>query len=73
MLMRGYGDILGIRQSGFTHYRVLNEDIIKELIAEASKDSKLILQKIYDSHSIDHNYKYMFDFYEAHEFKYLLT
>ena len=73
MLMRGYGDILGIRQSGFTHYRVLNEDIVKELIAEASKDSKLILQKIYNSHSIDHNYKYMFDFYEAHEFKYLLS
>ena len=73
MLMRGYGDILGNRQSGFTNYRILNEEMISELIMEASTESKYILQKIYDSDDLKHKYKYMFDFYEAHEFNYLLS
>ena len=73
MLIRGYGDIFGYRQSGFRDFKVLNEALISEIGKKAEKDSKLILDGILNSNEYKIRYKRLFDFYEAHEFKYIVS
>ena len=73
MLLRGFGDVLGNRQSGFSNYHVLNEELILELTQKASNESSILLEKILTDKKERTRYKYLFDFYEAHEFKYIIT
>ena len=72
MLIRGYGDIFGFRQSGFRDFKVLNETLISEIGKKAEEDSKHILDGILNNLEQKSRYKRLFDFYEAHEFKYII-
>jgi ATP-dependent DNA helicase RecG len=73
MALRGYGDILGTRQSGYSNYHVLNEELIIELTKKASTISPKILDEILTNRDSREKYKYLFDLYEAHDYKYILT
>ena len=73
MALRGYGDILGTRQSGYSNYHVLNEELIIELTKKASTISPKILDEILTNKDSREKYKYLFDLYEAHDYKYILT
>ncbi|MFL2837224.1 MAG: ATP-dependent DNA helicase RecG [Alphaproteobacteria bacterium] len=73
MLIRGYGDIFGYRQSGFIDFKALNENLISELGEKAEQDGKLILDRILNDDACKSKYKRLFDFYEAHEFKYIIS
>ena len=73
MLIRGYGDIFGFRQSGFRDFKVLNENLISEIGKKAEDDSKGILDGILNNAEQKSRYKMLFDFYEAHEYKYIIS
>ena len=73
MLIRGYGDIFGYRQSGFRDFKALNETLISEIGKKAEDDSKRILDRIFDNVEQKSRYKRLFDFYEAHEYKYIIS
>ena len=73
MLIRGYGDIFGFRQSGFRDFKVLNENLISEIGKKAEDDSKRILNGILSNVEQKSRYKRLFDFYEAHEYKYIIS
>ncbi len=73
MLVRGYGDIFGHRQSGFRVFKALNENLIGEFGSKAKMDSEIILDGILDNDEYKSRYKKLFDFYEAHGFKYIIS
>ena len=73
MLIRGFGDIFGYRQSGFKDFKALNENLISELGEKAEQDGKLILDRILNDDEYKSKYKRLFDFYEAHEYKYIIS
>ena len=73
MLIRGYGDIFGYRQSGFRDFKALNETLISEIGKKAEDDSKRILNGILNNVEQKSRYKRLFDFYEAHEYKYIIS
>ena len=43
--LRGGGEILGTRQSGFTEFKVADMSVHKNLLHIANQDAKLILEK----------------------------
>ena len=43
--LRGGGEILGTKQSGFTNFRIANMEYHKNLLLIANQDAKLILNK----------------------------
>ena len=73
MLIRGYGDIFGYRQSGFRDFKALNETLISEIGKKAEDESKRILDGILNNVEQKSRYKRLFDFYEAHEYKYIIS
>ena len=70
--LRGYGDIIGNRQAGFSNFRVLNEDLINELNNLARDESEEILQRIITNEKDRKRYKMLFKAFDANEFKYLI-
>ena len=71
--LRGYGDIIGNRQAGFSNFRVLNENLINELNKLAKDESEEILERIIKNENDRKRYKMLFKVYDANEFKYLIT